>query len=143
MEKTIRKLTVIFWVLVFDTAMAVILFETGLLPTGFMPAGGDAEFVLTSLMELLAIVCIPLALRLFRIRRVAADFEADGPQALAVWGEVRLLLLGLPMLADTLLYYFFIKPTFAYLAVISLLSMLFVYPGRDRCMYETQKHDGE
>lgn len=43
----------------------------------------------------------------------------------------RVLLLGIPMFANTLLYYAFMSPRFGYMAIILLLCMLCIYPSID------------
>ena len=53
-------------------------------------------------------------------------------------GIVRIMLLGAPLVINTLLYYFFgFEPAFGYLAVITLLSMVFILPTTSRCVAET------
>ena len=53
--------------------IAVLLCETDTLPVGVLSGrGGSDEFVLTMLMELLTLCAIPLALRLFRFKAIAA-----------------------------------------------------------------------
>ena len=52
---------------------------------------------------------------------------------------LRLLLLFLPLLADTLLYYIYMNPTFGYLGIILALCLPFVYPSEGRCISETEQ----
>ena len=47
-------------------------------------------------------------------------------------------LLADPMLINTLLYYVFMNVAFGYMAIIGLLSMVFVYPSKSRCEQETR-----
>lgn len=144
MERTVRKLMIAFWGLIGAALVVVAVFEFNVLSTGILSGDNSLEFLSTSLMELLAVVCIPLALKLFRIGRVAAKLSADGgARSLSEWGLLRILLLGGPMFVNTLLYYLFMKATFGYTAIIFLISMLFIYPSRIRCLYETKRHDTE
>ena len=54
------------------------------------------------------------------------------------WGLIRLLILEVPMVADTLLYYIYMYTTFGYLAIILLLCLPFVFPTLSRCLDETE-----
>ena len=71
-----------------------------------------------------------------RVHRALNDQKAV---ALKKWGLLRLLLLFLPLLADTLLYYIYMNPTFGYLGIILALCLPFVYPSESRCIAETEQ----
>lgn len=141
MKKTVKNLMCAFWGVVSVTLFFVLGFEADVLSTGALADYKNAEFVLLSLMELLTVVCIPVALRLFKIRRVAAELSADAPKAMLGWGLLRMMMLGIPMFVNTLLYYMFWQTTFGYMAIILLISMVFVYPSMGRCLYETQQNN--
>ena len=87
-------------------------------------------------MELLTLVAIPLSLRMFRFAPVRHALAVGADRALARWGTVRILLLALPMVANTLLYYLFMSTTFGYMAIILFLCMPFVFPALGKCYYE-------
>ena len=53
------------------------------------------------------------------------------------WGTIRLLILEVPMLVNTLLYYIYMNTTFGYMAIILLLCLPFVFPSLNRCLAET------
>ena len=55
------------------------------------------------------------------------------------WGMLRLLILEVPMVIDTLLYYIYMNTTFGYLAIILLLCLPFVFPSLNRCLAETSE----
>ena len=59
------------------------------------------------------------------------------------WGLIRLLIIEVPMLADTLLYYIYMNTTFGYLGIMLLLCMPFVYPSMNRCIAETTEEETE
>ena len=104
----------------------VVLFETETLLPGVLPGEGNAAFLCLSAMEIITICMLPLALRLFKIKRVA------------LWGSVRMMMMCLPLVANVLMYYLFdLKPAFFYMAVICLIALVFVYPSKDRCLSET------
>jgi hypothetical protein len=51
---------------------------------------------------------------------------------------IRLLMLLVPLWADTLLYYLYMNTTFGYLGIILALCLPFVYPSMNRCETETE-----
>jgi hypothetical protein len=95
--------------------------------------------IIQMLMVLLTLGGIPLALRLFKFQKIDSILTASPAEALLKWGIIRLLILGILLLANTCLYYLFgFEPAFGYLAVIVLLSMPFVLPTMSRCKAETE-----
>ncbi len=133
-----KKLLVLFWSSVFIALLLVAVFETDTLMPGAQAGVSSYEYIATMVMELLTIVLIPLALRLFKFRRVQNDFSADSEEALFRWGTVRMGMLAAPMIINTLLYYVFMNVAFGYMAIIGLLSMVFIYPSKSRCEQESR-----
>ena len=126
-----------FWGSIVLAVVMVIVGESGLVTVPLAEGGGNAEFILLSLMELLTVGVIPLALRLFKLKKVKTALHAEEKeQVLLTWGMRRLLLLCIPMLANTVLYYVFMHAAFGYLAIILLLCLFFVYPSMARCEAE-------
>ena len=80
----------------------------------------------------LAIVC------LYETEVVLPGLLATDKQSLRKWGFIRLLLLLLPLCADTLLYYLYMNTTFGYLGIILVLCLPFVYPSENRCEDEVR-----
>ena len=50
------------------------------------------------------------------------------------------MMIGLPMVANTWLYYQFMNVAFGYMAIIGLLSLCFIYPSHARCNQEVSAH---
>ena len=70
---TRNVLMLVLGIAVAVSLIAVVLYESDTLPVGVLSGrGGSDEFVVTMLMELLTLCVIPLALRLFRFKTVAA-----------------------------------------------------------------------
>ena len=137
-KKVQLLLQLVFWVPVAVALLTVGLGEVDILPVGVLAGDQEAEFILASIMEVLTIVAIPLALKLFKLKPIAARLApATGVSALRLWGVVRLLLLCVPMVINIVSYYLFMWVGFAYLAIILLLSLFFVYPSLSRCYNET------
>ncbi len=71
------------------------------------------EFLLTTLMELLTLVCAYLGLRLFKKN----------------W-QLRMAIIVVPLLLNTLLYIIYRTTPFFYLGAILLLCIPFVWPRK-------------
>ena len=95
------------------------------------------QFVGSTVMILLTIGLLPLSLRLFKFQFVADRLVQRKAPALACWGSVRLVIMGLLLVLNTFFYYAFgFESTYGYLAVVTLLCMPFVFPTMNRCMAE-------
>ena len=142
MKRTTTILQILFWASIAIGIAIVAMYETNLLLEGDFSGNGVAEYYCTLAMELLTIVAIPTALRLFRFqgvkRRLAINARSFLPLAL-----LRLMLIAVPMLANSLLYYLFMSTTFGYMGIICLLCMTFVYPSSKRCEAETSVTEEE
>ncbi len=143
MKSNYRLLQTHFWLSIAICIVLVIVYENEWLLPAAWSDNNIAEYYSAIVMELLTICLIPVALRLFKFGFVKRDLAEDACHALRQWGNVRLLMLSLPMIVNTFLYYQFMNVAFGYMGIIGLLSMLFVYPSRQRCESETGKEAGE
>lgn len=141
MKSISRKLTIIYMSLAALTLVVILLYETDILETGVLEEKKQSEFILTALMELVSLGAAFLGLRLFKFKVVHNDLINRQEPAMMKWGTVRLLILELPMLVDTLLYYIYMNTTFGYLAVMLLLCLPFVFPSLNRCLAETSEEE--
>lgn len=141
MNNTIKKLKTIFYLELTTALLIVVLYESDVLPAGCFTQHSTSEFVLLTVMELLTVILIPLALRLFKFKKIATDLSERKQAALVTWGTVRIEMLGLPLLANTLLYYLYMSTTFGYMAIILLICMVFIYPSKDKCYFETRDQE--
>lgn len=125
---------------IFLTAIAVglvivVLFENDLLPCGIMISDDKSvEFVVATIMELLTICVIPVALKLFRFKRISKLLTSA--EALSKWGTIRLLMLCVPMIVNMVFYYMFMNVAFGYMGIIIFLCLFFVVPTKERCRSE-------
>ena len=141
MMSTQKILMRTFCAFVAAAAIIVVLFETGLLGDGTLAGTGDSsEFVVLSAMELITICVIPVALRLFKFRAVARRIVT--PHGLLRYGLLRLLMLCVPMVVNTVLYYLYMSVAFGYMGIILFLCMAFVVPTKARCEAEL-RNDSE
>ena len=139
MKKVKNMLTVLLWTVVTLSLAVVVLFETDVLSFGLCAGTGEqTEFIVTTLMELLTLAMIPLALKLFKFGPVHADLVSRKADALRKWGLLRLLMLLLPLLVNTLLYYIYANVAFGYMAIILVIVLPFVYPSMERCLSEVE-----
>ena len=98
----------------------------------------NTRFILQTAAILLSLAIVPLSLKLFSLRKVRADLIERKAMALKWWGTLRLLMLGVVLIGNTLLYYMLAyEPTFGYLAIITALVLPFVVPTMRRCEAET------
>lgn len=135
LQRTHRILLITFWLNMAAAAIVAIageLFDVALPNVG----GGNTEFILLTMMELLTIGIIPLALRLFRFAFIKRQIAEKKEKALLKWGACRLDMLQFPLLGNIMFYYLFMHPAFGYLALILLVTLVFVYPTRRRCEEE-------
>lgn len=119
--------------------VVILLYENPFLMVGSYADSKSSEFVFASVMELVTIGVIPLALYLFKIKTINASLTAEGDQrerALLRWGSIRLAMLTVPMMVNTVLYYLYMNVAFGYMAIILFLSLIFIVPTLSRCADE-------
>lgn len=129
MNKTISLLRT---VLIANVGVAVViaaLYELDILPSGMFTGRPQDEFLSTISMELITIVFIPVALRLFKTKDVEKRLEEGNIKAFRKWGLLRILMITVPLVLNTLLYYSFMNTTFGYMALIQLICLPFIYPA--------------
>lgn len=137
--KTIRNsLLYAFWTPIIITLIIIILGETDIIPNGMLNTYQQAEFIITCTMEILTIILIPLALKLFTFKAISKQLHSNlSLTHLKRWGLLRIGMLTMPMLINIVCYYLFVSAAFGYLAIILFLSLFFVYPSLSRCYNET------
>lgn len=100
----------------------------------------QSKIVVQMVMILLTLGLVPLALYLFKMKRIQISLIANPSAALQKWGIIRILILGSLLVVNTLLYYMYgFEPAFGYLAVMVMLTMPFVLPTMSRCKAETEE----
>ena len=139
MKSISKRLVVIYMSLAAIALAIIILYETDILEAGVMEEQKQSEFILTALMELISLGAAFLGLRLFKFKAVHQELVNLKETAMWKWGVIRLLILEVPMVVDTLLYYIYMNTTFGYLAVMLLLCLPFVFPSVNRCLAETSE----
>lgn len=141
METIQKKLQLIFWIPIVLSAIIIVSGELDIIPNGILANDKQVEFVIMSMMEILTIIAIPVALKLFKFKAIANKLASDTLHHFERWGIVRLCLLNVPMVINLVCYYLFVGAGFGYLAIILFLSLFFVYPSLSRCYNETDGHN--
>lgn len=141
METIQKKLQLIFWIPIALSAIIIVSGELDIIPNGILANDKQVEFVIMSMMEILTIIAIPVALKLFKFKAIANKLASDTLLHFERWGIVRLCLLNVPMVINLVCYYLFVGAGFGYLAIILFLSLFFVYPSLSRCNNETDGHN--
>lgn len=136
-----RILQIAFYSIVVPAILLVLLFESNVFPTGLYADNKTADFLFTTIMEILTICCIPLALRLIKDKTMK---KYDVPRRMQIYRRkamLRLLLLGCSLLVNTFLYYLFMNVAFGYMAIILFLCLLFIIPTKERQQREARIDD--
>lgn len=141
METIQKKLQLIFWIPIALSAIIIVSGELDIIPNGILVNNKQVEFVIMSMMEILTIIAIPVALKLFKFKAIANKLASDTLLHFERWGIVRLCLLNVPMVINLVCYYLFVGAGFGYLAIILFLSLFFAYPSLSRCYNETDGHN--
>lgn len=141
METIQKKLQLIFWIPIVLSAIIIVSGELDIIPNGILANDKQVEFVIMSMMEILTIIAIPVALKLFKFKAIANKLASDTLLHFERWGFVRLCLLNVPMVINLVCYYLFVGAGFGYLSIILFLSLFFVYPSLSRCYNETDGHN--
>ncbi len=136
MKETRNFLMAVFVGALVLTGLIVLVYETGVLESGIMAEKKEPEFITLTMMEIMTLAAIYLALRLFKMEKIHQDLVGRKEVALRKWGLLRLELLDVPLIANTLFYEWYLNTTFGYMAIILLICQPFVYPSMDRCMAE-------
>ncbi|MDD7273774.1 MAG: hypothetical protein PUG96_07490 [Prevotellaceae bacterium] len=103
----------------------------------------QTRFVLQISLQLLTLCAIPVALTMMHFsfikKRISDKDDVAKVAVYARWSIVRLLVLGVPLLLNSVAYYLCgAEVGFFYLAVICLLSLFFVFPTEKRRQREIQ-----
>lgn len=122
-----------YWLAIIISILVAVLFETDTLLSGAFADEVNVQFAVVTLTELLTVCVIPLAVRLFRFKKVRTVIKEGGYRR---WAMIRLLMLATLLNANTILYYIYMNVAFGYMAIIMLISMVFVYPSESRMKRE-------
>ena len=141
MKKISKQLTFVYILLAAIALAIVALYELDVLESGVLADSKQTEFVALTVMELTSLAAAFIGLRLFKFRMIHNELVTNSEPAMLKWGLLRLLILEVPMVVNTYLYYIYMNTTFGYLAIILLLCLPFVMPTESRCLAETTEEE--
>ena len=123
---TLQKLYFLLWAAV---GLLALLFETDVLPTAFLPADAQTEYVCQLLCVALTLGSVPVALRLLALPKVKMQLEKEPGRAVQ-WNKLRLVLMIVPILTNLVVYYALASTTGPlFCLLISLAAFVFCYPS--------------
>ena len=111
---------------------------------GLLQKETEMFFICKTVLVISTLALIPLALRLFKFRKIHEELINDttpNHAKLLVYGMLRMDMLHFPMIINILLYYFFMEPGFGYMAIVLFLSSLFIVPTMKRCEAEVTESE--
>ncbi len=143
MEKEIKKTTAhvkvafaCFWMI---SILLVISGEMGSSWVGLYVGNISATYMAETITILLTASCVPISLKLFSWVLTRKIDIAALPKALrlyALWSDIRLVLLSLPVLTGFFTYYMMLSTTGLLCGMIGLTASLFCLPGEERLRKE-------
>lgn len=128
---------------IFFMAVAIIiavLCENDIIHNGIFAGSRQAEFISLSIMELVTITSIPVSMKLPNIKKVKESIKTNPYKNIIRWGTLRLCLIGIPLIANTILYYSYMHVAFGYMAIIGLICLAFIYPGKEMRINESSEN---
>lgn len=135
----LRRLQAEFFAMWAVVVAEVALYESDFLPQGTLTANAQADYFMQVAGILLAVVLIPLSLRLFNLSLTRYVRRLSLPAALVSyrrWNEVRLALLLAPAVFNLAAYYATLNTTGLLCTGMVMVASLFCVPGRSRLLSE-------
>lgn len=126
----------VFWIVALGMAVC---YESGILPDGIYAGDVRMEYYLETSGILLAMVIIPLSLKLFSLALVKRIRKLPLLRALRSygrWSEFRLLMLAFVVLANLTVYYLTLNSIGGLCALMGLTASFFCWPSMKRVMNE-------
>lgn len=134
----IKFLRITYCIELLTAVCFAVIFETGLLPEGDWAADEVLNYWLSMAGVALTIILLPLSLRLMKFEKVK-QYVAESEMNYVRCSVVRIVMLGVPLLYNTLCYYLTgCVPTYAYMALMAAVCFLFIWPSHDRMTYERE-----
>ena len=123
-----RTIYTLVWIAV---AAVTLLWETGVLPEGFISGNAQTDYALHALCIFLSLGCTWGALRFFAISSVRKRIQR-GDGALARWNVARTSFLAVAIAANLIVYYGLMNSsTPLYCLLITLVGFVFCWPKRN------------
>ncbi len=143
-KRIAKRLSVEYALLWIISFALVIVFEAGLLPYGQFAGDYRMGYILETIAILLAIVNIPLALKLFSValvKRISQYPLERALKAYRTWNRVRLGMLAVVAFYGIVVYYLTMVNIGGLCALMALTASFFCWPGEKRLMQELDMTD--
>lgn len=133
----VQKLKAAFFTPLIITALMVIAFETDLItPAAYInPLSGTEEFVFLYLLEIITIIIVPIALKMMHASKIHSLIHHNKSTYYHL-ALLRIAMIGIPMIVNTLMYYITMTTTYCYLTLILIAADMFIIPSAQRCANE-------
>lgn len=126
----------LFWIL---PVLFVLAYETDFLPVGLYADDPRMMYVWETIGILTAIICVPLALKLFSVvlkKKIDEVHLTEAFSKYIFWSGVRLVILEVAVLLNIIVYYLTLSNVGAFCALIAVTASVFCLPGEKRMREE-------
>lgn len=138
MKKISKRLMMLFAASLVLEVIIVLLYESQIILEGGYAGNNTAEFIVATVMELLTIIVVPVSLKMIKYGTVQSIIRQQREKGLYKVARFRMFLIILPMLVNTLCYYLFMNVAFLYLAIVLVITLVFIVPTEKRCEDELE-----
>lgn len=130
-----RRLKLQYGLFLGISILPVIAYETGILPDGMYADDVRMEYILETIGILLAVIAIPLSLKLFSFvlrKRIMEINLFDAFKRYCLWSGVRLMILLVAVLFNFVVYYSTLNNVGVLCALMGVVASFFCIPGEKR-----------
>jgi len=133
MKQIVKELKMIYWGLTTGMALFALVIEFVLIDSmGGSFVGSTAEFIYQSCMILLTLGGIYACLRYFKFGFIQRQLKENTEKKYKELSILRFGIIEMMVCLNLFGYLFFVSASFAWLAVISAMTLFFVYPSEER-----------
>ena len=130
---TITLLRTELLIILAAAAGIMMVHETGWAEAGAIPTGSKLAYMMEIVGIALALILVPLALKLLTLKGVRNTFKQGDRRAYRRWSEIRLAMLTTPLMINIGLYYGLgYDTTCGYLALMVAITFAFIWPSQSR-----------
>ena len=138
MQHTTTFLRLFFLSELLAPAILAAIFESDKLPAGATAIDEVQEYTFSMFSVVFTLISVPLALKLMTFKRVRVQVQKS-EQNYRTWAIMRIALLGVPLIYNTLMYYILgFNTTCGYLGLICAVAFFFIWPSDGKMRYERE-----
>ena len=136
--QTIQKLRLYYFAMLAVSAGFAFLYETNLLPSGTVDLAPTEVYYVQIFSIMFTLAAIPIALKFLHFNRIRALIH-ESEEHYVKFSIIRMGLLAAVLLQNIIFYYGLGFEVFhGYLALMSIVPFLFIWPSEDKMNYERQ-----